>query len=253
VRTRWTIPVLCVGVLTACGGGNSQKPAANLAGNWQIIMDGNIKAPSGFLLQSGTSLDGDFLVSGNCSGVGPAQGQLDGLNIAMTVNASDQTLSFTGTTTSEGTSMSGNYSFLGSGCGGSEAGTWTGTQIPALNTNFQGTFTSGDTPGLVFHFSGTLSQGSNTGASYATLSGNMISTDAPCFTSASVSGQISGTAVVLNLTNSEGIALGKITTTLTTDVTSMTGTYAFVNFTVPIACGSDFGNVVFTLTPSSTM
>jgi hypothetical protein len=249
---QWIISLLFLCVLTGCGGSNSEKTAANLSGNWQIIMQGNIKAPSGFLLQSGTSLNGDFLVSGNCSGVGPAQGQLDGLNVSMTLDASDQTLNFTGTTTSDGTSMSGNYSFLGSGCGGSEVGTWTGTQISALNSSFQATFTSGDFPGLVFHFSGTLSQGPNTGASYATLSGNMSSTDAVCFTTASVSGQISGTAVVLNLTNSEGIALGKITTTLTTDISSMTGTYAFVNFTVPIACGSDFGNVVFTMSPSST-
>jgi hypothetical protein len=248
-------PLLFLVVLTACGGGNSDPPSSgSIAGNWQMSLQNNPgKTPSGFLLQTGNALNGSFLFSGNCAGVGPAQGAVSGSNISMTVSEADQVLSLTGTASADGSSMSGNYTVLASGCGGPETGTWNGSQVKALTGNFQGVFTSTVTNDLVFHFTGNLTQGPNTGASYASLSGSMTSTDASCFTSSSISGQITGTSAVLNLATSEGVSLGKISTTLTADATSMTGTYAFINTQVPLACGSDYGTVVFTIQPSATM
>jgi len=215
-------------------------------------MDNNSsKIPSGFLLQSGNSLNGNFLISGSCSGVGNVQGQLSGSNVSLSLDAADQSLNFTGTAKSDGTSMSGNYSVLAAGCGFSSPGTWTANRVSDLTGNFQGIFTSVITPNLTFHFSGTLTQGANTGSSYAALSGSMTSTDATCFTSASISGQISGTAVVFNLLNANGVALGKIDGNIALDASSMSGNYYFINAKNPLACGSDFGTVVLAITGSA--
>ncbi len=248
-------PLLFLVVLTACGGGSPDPPSpGSIAGNWQMSLQNNPgKTPSGFLLQTGNSLNGTFLFSGNCAGVGPAQGTVSGLNVSMTISEADQVLGLAGTASSDGSSMSGNYTVLASGCGGPETGTWSANQVKALTGSFQATFTSVVTNDLVFHFAGTLTQGPNTGASYASLSGTMTSTDASCFSSASVSGLITGTSAVLNLATSDGVSLGKISTTLTTDASSMTGTYAFINTQVPLACGSDYGTVVFSIQPSATM
>jgi len=249
-RLRFTL-LVCLAVATGCGAGN--KPPATIAGNWQMALSNNSgKVPSGFLLQTGNALNGDFLISGNCSGVGSAQGQLSGSNVSIIVNAADQTLNLTGTATSDGSSMSGGYSNLSSGCGFSETGNWTANRVKNLTGNFQGTFTSVVTDKLVFHFAGTVTQGVNTGSSFAALSGSMNSTDASCFSGASISGQISGTAVVLNLVNADGVALGKISTALAIDASSMSGDYAFINTQVPLPCGSDFGTVVFTIQPSAS-
>lgn len=241
-------PLLFLVVFAACGGGspNQSSPSGGIAGNWQMALSNNpAKMPSGFLLQAGNSINGGLLLSGGCSGVGSAQGQLTGSNVSITVSVTGQTLSLTGTAMPDGSSMSGNYSILDSGCGASNVGTWTATRVKALAGSFQGTFTSTTTNNLVFHFAGTLTQGPNTGASYASLSGSMTSTDAPCASTVSISGQISGTSTVLNLIGSDGTPVGKIDTTVTPDASSMAGTYAFINTQVPLACGTDFGTVVF--------
>ncbi len=244
-------PLLFLVVLTACGGGSSDPSSSgSIAGNWQITLNSNpAKTPSGFLLQAGNSVSGGLLISGNCAGLGATQGQVAGSNVALIVNGTSQTLSLTGTAMADGSSMSGNYSILASGCGASEVGTWTATQVAALTGNFQATFISTVTSNLSFSFTGTVTQGPNTGTSYASLSGSMTSTDSPCFSGASISGQISGTSAVLNLATSDGTSLGKITATATTNASSMSGTYAFVNAQMPLACGTDFGTVVFSFNP----
>lgn len=221
-----------------------------------LASPGTTRTQSGFLLQSGNSLNGAFLLDGNCAGVGLAQGQVSGSDMSLSENETAQTLSLTGSAMADG-SLGGNYSILASGCGTSEVGTWTAQQVKTLTGSFQGVFTSTITNNLVFHFSGSLTQGPNTGASEASLSGSMTSTDAACFSSASISGQISGTQAVLNLVASDGTALGKISGTLATDASSLgttasPGTYAFINTQVPLACGSDFGNVVLSIQPSGT-
>jgi hypothetical protein len=257
---RRTAPVCLVWLvaLTACGGGNgnSPSPVGSLSGNWQMVLEKNSnanlsKTQSGFLLQAGASLSGGVVISGNCSGTGPAQGQVNGSNVTISVNQTDQTVNLTGTATSDGGSMSGNYSILSSGCGTSEIGTWTASQVKPLKGNLQGTFTSTLTPGVVFHFTGSVTQGSNTGASNATLSGSMTSTDAPsCFDSVSITGLISGTSVVFNFLASDGTALGAYLGSATTDASALNGNYNFFNAQSPIlmSCGGgDFGTVTFTV------
>ena len=253
-RLRFTLFVF-LAIMTGCG--SSTRSPITLAGNWQLSLDNNSgKIPSGFLLQSGNSLNGDFLISGNCSGVGTAQGQLSGANVNITVDGADQSLSLTGTVSADGSSMSGQYSNLASGCGFSETGNWTASKVKDFAGTFQGTFTSVIATNLVFHFSGTVAQGSNTGSSFAALSGNMNSSDSPCFSSAVISGQVSGTAVVLNLLDANGVALGKIDGNTTFDASSMTGNYYFINTKVPLSCGSngtsDFGTFSLTMQSSGS-
>jgi hypothetical protein len=230
---RILVPVLlvCLVVITACGGGSSNGASSLLSGNWQAALKntttGAVKSESGFFVQSGKLLAGSVLLTGGtaCAGVGSAQGQVSGLNVAIAVNQVGETVNLTGTAASDGSTMSGNYSILASPCGNSQVGTWTASQVHTLTGAFQATFTSTDTTGLVFHLAGKITQGPNNGGSTTTLAGSITSTDAPCFSTASVAGQISGTAVVLNLLSSEQVALGQYLGTATTDATTITGTY----------------------------
>ncbi len=243
--------LVCVILLTSCGGGRNTQTSAGLSGNWQMTLQNSTstETQSGFLLQSGNSVAGSVQLSGQtisgqttCIGVGSALGQTNGSAVTMTVSPAGQTVNLTGTAANNFLSMSGDYSILASGCGQTEVGTWTASQVNSLTGSFQATFTSDDT-GNVFGFSGTITQGPNTGGSTTTLSGSMMSTNAPCFTSASIAGVISGTSVVLNLLSVEGVALGKYQGTTTTDATSMTGYYRFSN-AVTGGC-QDIGGATF--------
>lgn len=217
---------------------------------------------SGFLLQAGNSVTGNFQLSGQtisgqttCAGIGSAAGQVTGTSLSLTVNPVGQTLTLSGVSATNFTSITGDYSILASGCGQTETGTWTASLVSTLKGNFQATFTSNGPLG-VSHFLGTITQGQNTGDSSATLSGSMTSTDSPCFTTASLAGVISGTSVVLNLLTSDGTTLGKYSGTMTTDATSITGSYKFSNATdttvLSPSCQGDGGNATVSVVTSPT-
>jgi hypothetical protein len=248
---------VCFTLIIGCGGGGGNS-GPNLSGNWQATLlnpkTGSSKSESGFLVQSGNALAGSVLLTGqtNCIGVGSAQGQVSGSNVTITVDQVGQTLGFTGTTSDEGTKMSGSYQLLASPCGSTQVGTWTAAQVTALTGSLQSTFTSTKTVGLVFHFSGSITQGPNTGGSATTLAGSMTSTDAPCISAVSLGGQISGTTVVFNLLTSEGLAVGQLAGTTTTDATSITGTYGLSPQSPQLSNGcKDFGTVTVSVQPSA--
>lgn len=208
------------------------------------------KTESGFLIQSGDSLTGEFLLNGdtNCAGVGSALGQISGSNVTISVTQVGQTVSLMGSLGTSPSSISGNYSILAAPCGSNQVGSWSATQVQPFSGNLQGTFTSTFSSGLVFAFSGTVTQGQNTGTSTASLTGNMTSTNAPCFTTANLQGSISGTSVVLNVLSSEGVALGQIHGTTTSNVSSTNAIYDFTNSQQPSLNGcQDFGTAVLTL------
>lgn len=215
---------------------------------------------SGFLIQSGKTLSGNVLLSGqtisgqiSCAGVGAAVGQATGSAVTMTVTPTGQTVNLTGTAANSYTSMSGDYSILAAGCGQTDFGTWSANLVHTLTGNFQATFTSSGSLGIS-HFSGSVTQGQNTGSSSAALSGNMTSTDSPCFTGISIAGAVSGTAVVLNLLTSDGVALGKYSGTMTTDASSISGSYRFSNATDPTplgACAGDGGSAAISVQVSA--
>jgi hypothetical protein len=250
----WLGPVL---LLTACGGGNgnSNNTDANLSGNWQITLQRQqsttTKTESGFLVQSASTVSGTFLLGGdtNCAGIGSVQGQINGSNVTISVSQVGQTVNLTGSLgNSSSAPLTGNYSILASPCGSTQVGTWSASQVQPLTGSFQGAFTSTDTGGVVFQSSGSLSEGPNTGSSFATLSGNMTSSNAACFSSTNISGSISGTSVVLNLLSTEGVALGQIHGTTTTKANTVNGVYDFLNPESPPLSGcQDFGTVVLTM------
>jgi hypothetical protein len=140
---------LCLMFLTSCGGGGGSTgtPTGNFAGNWQISLQrdqsNTLKTESGFLVQSGDALSGNLLLTGdtNCAGVGAAQGQVSGSNVAINVSQIGQTVNLTGSLASSG-SASGSFSIFASPCGSTQVGTWTASQVQTLAGSLQGTFTS---------------------------------------------------------------------------------------------------------------
>ena len=245
-------------VLTGCGASGTSSAKSNvLSGNWQMTLTRNptfARTQSGFLIQSGATLAGGLTLSsnllGNCAAAGPAQGNMSGSTVAITVNETGQTVNLTGTAASDGSSVTGNYSIYANGCGLSEVGTWAATKVKTLTGNIQATFTSSAQSNLVYQFSGSIAQGPNTGTSTANLTGNMTSSNAPCVSTASISGLISGTSVLLNPFASDGTALGQVQATMTTDASTITGVYDFknVNSNVFANCGGgDYGNVTISV------
>lgn len=250
----------CVLMTSACGGGgqpNSANSSGMLSGNWQMTLTATgtpasapeVQTESGFLTQSGNSLAGSIVLSGAtvCPGLGAATGTVNGSNAAITVNQIGQTVTLTGAATSDGTSMAGIYSILASGCGTTAVGTFTATQVKPLSGNFQATFTSGEFIGQVYNFSGSLTQGPNKSMSYATLSGTMTSTNAPCISNFFIAGEVSGTSVVFNFLASDGSSQGSYRGTTTTDGTTLTGTYDFL--AQNNGCPGDAGGVTMTFQP----
>jgi hypothetical protein len=268
MKILFPVLLFCLLLSAGCGGGsnnssnnngnsNSTNPTnTGLSGNWQITLQhkSQTETQSGFLLQSGSILSGNVLFSGQtisgqtvCSGVGYVQGQNDSGAIAITVTQTAQTANLTGTASTDFSSMNGSYSIFASGCGKTEAGTWTATRVTPVTGTFSAMFTSTQSSSLTFNANGSLAQGANKGNSYAYVSGSMTSTNAACFTSASFTGVISGTAVVLNISDASG-PVGTYSGTAATDASEISGTYDFSN--TQSGC-SDSGTAVFTVNPSS--
>ena len=176
---------------------------------------------------------------------------MNGTAVSLTVNQTAQSIGLTGKVSGDGSTISGDYSILSSGCGATETGTWTAEKIKTLSGTLTGEFTSGVVGVVPFEFTGTVTQGANTGATFATLAGSMTSGNAVCLTDATISGNISGKSVVLNFLTSDGLAAGQLTGSASADATTVTGTYDFFNATKPLpGCPlGDFGSVTLTLQP----
>jgi len=228
-------------------GGVSQIPVS-LAGNWQFNMAEQLNPdptkPSftgglqgGFLLQTDGSVTGAAVYSITTqppvgSGGSPTQcnggtdqitGTITGQTVTLTAgSAGAQTFTFTGTLSLDGSTMTGSYTSTdGAGCGIAATQTWSAILVPPLTGPIQGSFHStGGAAGLNeqdFLVSGSLSQGGNVGGANATVTGNLSFSnpatnlsDYPCFTVASVKGQISGNSVILQIIGTDGSNIGQI-------------------------------------------
>lgn len=219
-------------LLTACGSTprSSNPTGGALSGNWQLSLFQEEPRPtqtlavSGFVRESSNSLSGSFAfpqstVNGNCAGVATVTGTVNGQSIQLSANQGGTVLSFTGTISSDGQSMSGNYQGLGGGCfTRPTTGTWSGILIPPLNGNFTGTLSNstymplvnGVVPPAPIAVTGTLTQSPNNGASNATLQGTITAVGYPCFSTASLTGTISGANVILALFGYNGEQIGSI-------------------------------------------
>ncbi|MGA3089188.1 MAG: hypothetical protein ABSD75_11280 [Terriglobales bacterium] len=235
-------------MLSACGGGSSSSGSQTpetLSGNWQFTMapptDGSFFGglQGGFLIDSDGSVSGgaEYAVSLSqllipCS-TGSAQitGSIDSNNVwTLTAVAGTQTFILSGTQSLDGSTIVGTYTSPtggtasnGTPCGTVQTGpiAWSATLVPPMTGPVLGSFHStGGAAGLGeqdFLLSGSLTEGPNTGASTATVTGNLSfinsltnASDYPCFSLASVYGQISGNSVALELVGPDGSDLGLI-------------------------------------------
>jgi hypothetical protein len=230
VRTIVTaLLVFLLLTLTACGGGSSPPPPAAsgpLAGNWQMVLlqeNQSSLSVSGFLADINNTLTGSVQVPplGNqnrCGGVSPLTGTVDGQNVTFSVNEFGTTVTFNGTISSDNQSMSGDFQGLGGAClTQPTTGTWNAFLIPPLNGNFTGTINSaymellqGLQNPVPVTVSGSFTESTNAGASNATLSGTITAVGYPCFTTASLTGTISGQNVYLQIYNYNGEQIGTL-------------------------------------------
>jgi len=251
VRTAWAKSLglfLLAGtlLLSACGGGGSSSDSPippTFSGNWQFTMAppsdesflGGLQG--GFLLQNNGSVTGaatyavslpNFLIPCN-TGSAAITGAISGQSIkTFTAVAGTQTFTLTGTLSVDGTTMAGTYQSTtgtagdGSPCGTAQTGLqWSAILVPPLTGSLQGSFHSaGGAAGLDeqdFLVYAELTQAANSGASHATVTGNLSfvnavtnESDYPCFSVASVDGQISGNSVTLEMFGSDGSESGLI-------------------------------------------
>jgi hypothetical protein len=235
--------------LSACGGGTSgsSQQSATLSGNWQFTMapqtDGNNNDPTfngglqgGFLLQNNDSATGQTVYSITSSasqtpcnsGSAPVGVTMTGQNVTIVEVAGTQTFTLTGTLSSDGSTMMGTYTSTagtaadGSVCGYAETAlSWSAASVPPLTGSIQGSFHSTEVGTNLtnqdFAVTGSFTQGQNIGASNATITGTLsfinpttLLSDYPCFSEASVNGQISGNTVVLEIIGINGSTLGQI-------------------------------------------
>ncbi|MGA7078309.1 MAG: hypothetical protein WBQ43_03865 [Terriglobales bacterium] len=236
-------------ILAGCGhsspsaGGPIQL---SLSGNWQFTMappnDGSFLGglQGGFLLQSGNSVKGgaSYAVSlpgllipcniGNATVTGSSTAIGNETQWTITAVAGSQTFTLTGMESFDGSTIAGTYDSTagtagdGAPCGTAQTGLqWSAVLVPPLTGNILGSFHStGGAAGLTnqdFLVSGALTQAPNTGASNATVSGTLSfaepgtnTSDYPCLATASVYGQISGSAVNLEIVGSDQSIIGEI-------------------------------------------
>jgi len=231
---------------TASSGSGDPPPSSPLSGNWQFTIqsppDGSYVGglQGGFLIQNGSNVTGSIGFSVAipqsppaspvvCSaGAAPVSGTVSGQNVTLTAIAGNQSFTFTGALGDNNSTLTGTYtSTAGTGADGSPCGTaqaglnWSALLVPALTGPFQGSFHSTQSGTSFrnqdFAVSGALTQGPNTGASSATVSGTLLfqdpstlATDYPCLPQASVTGQISGNIVTLQIFAGSGLDVGQI-------------------------------------------
>jgi hypothetical protein len=162
--------ILCAICLTACGS-SSPRPAQGpnlLTGNWQLELAKTAtatakKTQSGFLQGNGSVVTGNlqtYVGNGACPGVGTVTGTLTGNNVSLNIETPGQTEDLTGAVDSTGSTMSGTYALLSSGCGQSETGVWTATSVKPFSGNFTANMTA-NANGSQWIVSGSITQGAS--------------------------------------------------------------------------------------------
>ena len=226
--------LLTLGFLMGCGGSSSsttQSSGQPLTQNWQLTMASQVDSQGnplftgglagGFLLQKGNAVSGSLTYSifpagspaACAAGSAPVSGTVSGETATLKALAGGQTFTLTGSLASDG-SMMGTYTTTdgaplagGGTCGIAQTGlAWSAHSVPSISGSFQGNFHHGQ----VSSITGTLLQGANTGATSATVTGEIFSVDYTCFTHASLNGTISGTSVLLNIIGDNGLTIGQI-------------------------------------------
>jgi hypothetical protein len=261
--------------ISGCGGSSSSSnnsipsSAAPASGNWQIALtpskgDKTSETLAGFLLNTNTgTASGAFLFTDSpCTDVGNVSGTVSGTTVNLEIAPDGAQVELTGSLDSGNSSMSGTYNILADGCSDAgvspQTGTWAGNLVsPMSGTISNGTFTSGlDQNQNVppYPLQGTITQGSNVGSTNAVLTGtlsvlaNSANTNYCITDTLNINGSISGTAVVINLSDSTTNAqVGQITGTISLDGTTFSGKYNILPTGVKPCANGDHGFVAFTL------
>ena len=233
-------------VLVGCGGtsqpqSQSADPPA-IAGNWQFTMaapsDGSFMGgiQSAFLSLKNGALTGNGIYgiwhptnSTFCSsGSAPITGTINGQSVTLSAVAGGETFTLNGTISADGSTMMGTYSSTadasvptgGSPCGAAQTGLrWSARLVSALSGDVSGFFhstsSSNNNFNQVFPITGSLMQGDSGGASSAPITGTLTFQGYSCLgTSAhqtvSVTGEISGKSVILQIIADSGLNIGQI-------------------------------------------
>jgi hypothetical protein len=238
MQLRVTLCLAALIFLSACGSSShsgtssSSSSSGSITGNWQMNLQPsdsktNPRPQSGFLVQNNNLVTGSMIYVANpCTGVGNVQGTVTGTTISIVVSPTGTQVNLTGTVGAGQTTMNGTYTTLSMGCSGTNVapatGTWIATLISPLSGNFSGTLTSANN--TVYQVTGQLTQGPNIGTSNASLTGS-VSVTGYCFSTANISGVVSGTSAVISLVTSAGAQIGQMNLTSSIDGTSLTGSY----------------------------
>lgn len=182
-------------VLSACGGGgNSSTAPVNMAGNWQFTGNsttfGYTFTASGQVNQTKSSISGTLSLSGSpCARTADFSGTLNGTSLSATLNESGQNVSFTGTVSADGNSLSGTYAAPSGGCTNGDTGTWSGSRVSMLNGLFRGTLAAEN--GLPANVIAEFKDDGGHVIGTATLTNSL------CFQSLNLTGTVSGANVEL--------------------------------------------------------
>jgi hypothetical protein len=201
------------------------KPSftGGLQGGFLLQNNGSVGGQASFLIMTQPPAGSGALPTPCNSGIDQITGTITGQTVNLTAQSSGgQTFTLTGTLAFDSTTMTGSYASTdGAGCGIATAQNWSATLVPPLTGDIQGFFHSmGGPAGLneqEFAVSGAITQAPNSGASSASVTGNLrfldpttLNSDYPCVALASVAGQISGNAVFLQIVGPDGSMIGQI-------------------------------------------
>lgn len=210
--------------------GNNNDPTFNggLLGGFLLLNNGLVSGQTVYSVAVAPTPSNPNPLPCN-SGSAPVAVTISGQNVTLTEVAGTQTYTLTGTLSSDGSTMMGTYtSTAGTAsdgvtpCGYAETGlSWSAVSVPPVTGTITGSFHStSPNSGLNdqdFVVSGSLTQGENIGASNATVTGTLSFidpvtnlSDYPCFSVASVNGQISGNSVMLQIIGTNGLTVGQI-------------------------------------------
>jgi hypothetical protein len=221
--------------LSGCGSSSTTPQSSGpLSGNWQLTLTQNYPGPqaqlfaSGFLQQTSGNVQGSVQfpqVSSanglyNCGGSATVTGSVSGQTVNFTLNPGGVEVTFTGTISSDNTTMSGAYQGVAAPCFDAHptSGLWSATLVPPVNGNFTGTITqssymtllNGGNAASPINVTGTLTQYPSVGASAASLTGTISATGYPCLSTASLVGTISGQNVYLDIYDYKGLLMGTL-------------------------------------------
>jgi hypothetical protein len=182
----------CLVLLGGCASSTSSSPptspSISLTGNWAFTAQSatGLQALVGtYLTSSGANFSGIAHISSSCySNLGvdvPVSGSVDknGVITATSPPVNGQVFAFTGTSSTDGTGISGGMYTITGGCAGGDSGSIMGIRYAALTGTFAGSVKS--VSGLQVQASAALAEMAPAANGYIPESGTVTFSGSPCF------------------------------------------------------------------------